>query len=244
MTPVEEEAPDLVAVVADADVEALLKGLLMRGVERRCLRQLRCVPRRETMRDAGVRQSPLRSVPDLKPGAAKLLVIRDHHGCGKEDEAPADVEAELTDKLVRAGFDPNDARCLVLAPELEEVLVPVWDRVAELMAAKRQTKAPSHAQILAALGLHVDREAPTGEIWTAALSRKPKECFLGLLRLLNLRHQTALYEEIAREVSLVSLKEGSSGRRLGEVLVRWFGMPAGLDGGESSQSNPSGDSHA
>jgi hypothetical protein len=232
VSPADDDAPELFVVVADADVEKLIDRVLKRGVQRKCLRSLRWVIRREPMRDPGVRQSPLRAVPDLKPGCGKLLVILDHRGCGKDVETPDTVEAELREKVLRAGFGVDDAKCVVLEPELEEVLVPVWDRVAELMAVKRRAKAPSPSQIMARLGLSADDETPVHEAWRAWLAQQPKECFLGLLRSLNLRHQPALYDEIAREVSLPALKEGRAGRRLGDVLVEWFGAPRALSGGD------------
>ncbi len=210
-------------VVADADVEAYLDRVLARGVERHCLRPFKWVIRRDPMRDSGVRRSPLRSVPDLKPGAGKLLVVLDHHGCGNESEGPEAIEAELVDRFQRAGFARGDARCLVLDPELEEVLVPVWDRAAELMATKRKQSPPPPAQVLAALRRGRTGPGVNTRDWDATLARQPKECFLTLLRLIGLRHQTALYDEIAREVSLPSMKRGRTGSRLGELLVQWFG---------------------
>lgn len=233
MTSPAEGAPELYVVVADADVLWFIDGVLRRGVERKCLRPLRWVLRRDPMRDAGVRQSPLRAVPDVSPGCAKLLVVLDHHGCGGEAEPPEAVEAQIQGELERAGFSAEGARCVVLAPELEAALVPVWDRVAELMAAKRQRPAPTPAAVMVALS----RSRPAVEcevaLWSSSLERHPKECFLGLLRLLNLRHQPALYEEIAREVSLPALKEGEAANRLAGQLTRWFGAEGMQSCGDS-----------
>lgn len=223
MTLPSDGAPDLYVVVADADVHWFIDGVLKRGVERQCLRPLRWIVRRDPMRDAGVRQSPLRAVPDLSPGSAKLLVVLDHHGCGGEAEPPGDVEAQIQGELERAGFSAEEARCVVLAPELEAALVPVWGRIAELMAAKRQRPAPTPAAVMVALARSRPAVESNALQWSALLARHPKECFVGLLRLLNLRHQPALYEEMAREVSLPALKDGEAAKRMAELLTRWFG---------------------
>lgn len=131
----------------------------------------------------------------------------------------------------RAAFARDDASCIVLVPELETVLVPVWDRVAALMASKRGRSVPLPSQVLAAMGRVGPNEVVEQDDWAAVLARTPKECFIGLLRVLNLRHQPALYDEIAREVSLPLLKEGDTARQLGGLLEQWFGATAASSGG-------------
>jgi hypothetical protein len=218
------DGPELFIVVADADVEQFLAHTLRRGVERRCLREFTWEIRRDPMRDAGVRQSPLRSVPDLRGDRAKLLVVLDHDGCGRELERPDEVERSLMNQLARAGIPDGGADCVVLAPELEAVLVPVWDSVAEIIAQKRHRQAPTPAQVMRALASPL--ECPS-QAWQAVLAQRPKECLHALLRLLQLRHQSALFGEVACRVSLPSLKQGVHAARLFARLNEWFGVPGG-----------------
>lgn len=59
--------------------------------------------------------------------------------------------------------------------------------------------------------------------WDSALARDPKGLFLQLLSALRLRHQSALFREIAQAVSLPALKRGDGVGRIAASLVRWFG---------------------
>jgi len=213
----------LFVVVADADVEALLRALLRRGIDSGCLRAFPFIIRREPMRDAGVRQAPLRAVPDLILNHANLLVIVDHHGCGSEGESAEEIEAKLLIQIKQAGLDETHAMVLVLRPELEEVLVPVWDRVSALMAAKRNRPPPNTQQILDRLSFMVRGLARSDEDFRRCLAKDPKACLQALLRVLQLRHQSALYEDIGRAISVAALKEGEACRRLAARLNTWYG---------------------
>ncbi len=220
MTPDEKT---LFVVVADADVEALLKTILKRGIDSGCLRSFPSMIRREPMRDAGVRQAPLRAVPDLIVNHANLLVIVDHHGCGSEGESAEEIEAKLLVQIKQAGIDETHAMVLVLRPELEEVLVPVWDRVSALMATKRNRPPPNTQQILDRLSFTERGLARSDEDFRRCLAKDPKACFQALLRVLQLRHQSALYEEIGTAISVPGLKAGEAGRRLAARLNAWYG---------------------
>lgn len=213
---------DLVVVVADHDVEMFLGAVLNRAVDRRCLRPIRWIVRRDPMRDAGVLQAPCKAIPDVRPGTSRVLVLLDHHGCGRDDVPAPDLEGEVKRQLERAGH--TKACCIVLEPELEVVLLPVWDRVADLLAKKRPERpSPTRLDVLTKIGIVLRRDESEANRWAEATRGRPKECFGGLLRCLNLRHQPRLFEEIAEEVSLPALKKGDAGGRLAAKLVEWFG---------------------
>ncbi len=219
----EAVAYDLVVVAADLDVEVFLGTMLKRGIERGCLRPHRWVIRRDPMRDAGVRQSPCKAIPDIRPDTSKILIVLDHHGCGSDDAPAADIEDAIQAQLHCAGH--HRASCVVLEPEFEAVLMPVWDRMVSLLAAKRPGVAvPSRQTVLSRGGVRAESREPTETEWQAALSNHPKECVLGLLRCLRLRHQSPLFREIGQEASLRALKNGAAVRRIAEQLVGWFGI--------------------
>lgn len=214
----DEASPELVLVVADADAEKLLEAVLTRGIEGGCLRSLRWAIRRDPMRDASVCQSPLRALAGVRPSESKLLVLFDHHGSGREGTPARDLEADVVGHLVRAGFPKGHAECIVLEPELETVIVPAWDRVAEVLSARRNIAPPTYEQVLLKAGL----PRMPAEGWNKALANRPKECLDGMLRLLRLRHEPAIFAEIGRQVSLRTFKQGDAAGRLAACLVGWF----------------------
>lgn len=64
-------------VVADADAEAMVRTLIDRGLERRCLEPTEYAVRRHPMRDAAVCRNPLSALQGMRPGATKVLVVFD-----------------------------------------------------------------------------------------------------------------------------------------------------------------------
>lgn len=225
--PGEPLPPDLLVVVADADAEKLLHGVIARGLQRGCLRPHRWALRRNPMRDPAVRLAPLAGSPDAKPGSTRVLVVLDHHGCGRAETPAREVENEVILKLQQAGFGSDAVACVVLEPELEVLLGPAWDLIAALLAKKRAHDPPSRAQVVAAGNLPTETAElgePTDEAWQELLLSRPKECFDGLLRALRLRHQPALFEEIASRVSLPRLKASPTARRIAAQLEAWFGV--------------------
>jgi hypothetical protein len=204
--------PKLVVVVADADAEAMVRVLVDRGMERRCLDATEYVVRRHPMRDAAVCRNPLSALQGVRPGSTRVLVVFDLHGSGREEDPRDAIERDVVEELERHGFPRGDVGCVVLDPEVETVLVCVWDRVAELLAAKRGESPPPRS----AYGV-------PEENWQSALAADPKGYFLRLLAAMRLRHQSALFGEIARAVSLPALKSGDASARIAGHLVQWFG---------------------
>lgn len=205
-------------MVADADAEKLLGSVIKRGVEGGCLRAIRWVIRRDPMRDSSVCQSPLRALAGVRPSESRVMIIFDHHGSGREATPARELEGEVIGQLRRAGFPESDVECIVLEPELEAVLIPVWDRVAELLAARRSAAPPTREQVLSKAAVQRGEEP-----WTAQLSRQPKEHFDAMLRLLRLRHEPSVFADVGSQVSLRSFKTGYAGGRLAARLTSWFG---------------------
>lgn len=211
---------DLFVVVADSDAEQFVKVLLTRGIQRRCLREFAWVIRRDPMHDAGVLQAPLRSVPEVRTTESRVLIVLDHHGSGREDVTPEDVEEEILASLERSGVTRSRARCVVLAPELEIVFSEVWDDVAQMAARRRQKEPPPRDVVLGRARGVADRG-----LWSfeSAMKEQPKELLLALLSYLNLRHQPSLYQDVAGAISLSRLKENVFARRFATILQEWFG---------------------
>jgi len=121
---------DLVVVFADEDARRAVEAMIKRGVGR-CLSPFAARYLRHTGRDARVAQQP---VEFLRESAAlhatsRYLVLWDHHGSGRERQAPRDVEADVCRRLVGAGIAAANVAAIAFVPELEAVYGAAWDRV-------------------------------------------------------------------------------------------------------------------
>jgi hypothetical protein len=212
-----EQAPELFVVVADADMEAFVGPLLRRGMEpnRGCVRPFRWCVRRDPFHDAGVLSNPLRAIPDR--GSAKVLVLLDHHGSGAEHEDEVDVEGKIIQAAARGGVPEDSVACVTFAPELEQVLAPVWKQWAEFLAQKRAVAPPDDAELLG----HLRKNGYAGDSLADVLARHPKECSSALLKRLNLRAQPGHFRDFAERVSLPALKKGQA-EKIASILATWF----------------------
>lgn len=200
-----ELAPELVVLFADADAERFVSTLLRRGMQSRCLRELRAQSVRDPMRDPKVARSPnLALAAFLHLRSTRFLVVWDHVGSGREREAPGAVEQDVVSVLVQTGLPRENVAAVAFVPELEIALVPVWDRVMQVLAQKRSLLPPA---------------APPRP-------DAPKESLHDALRELRLRPQPCLFEELAAEISVARLKNGEAISRMAAQLVTWFGASA------------------
>lgn len=179
--------------------------LIERGVERGCLRNMRREKIRDPMHDARVARQPEAALaPFLLHSTCRFIVLLDHHGSGRDNRPREELEEQVIASLERANIDRERTSVIVFEPELEEVLIPVWDRVIDLLARKRE-ELP--------LALAIERS-------------DPKKSFGRALRTYRLKASPALFEEVAKELPLKKLKEGGALARLACCLVRWFGVDA------------------
>lgn len=119
MTP--SYSKDLVILTADLDAENAVRGVLGRwqSIGIRQLEEGRDLDlHRHPQRDAGCRSAAEAFLEGFVRTHHHALVLFDHHGCGREDRCPDEVEADLESRLSHAGWD---GRCavVVIAPELE-----------------------------------------------------------------------------------------------------------------------------
>jgi hypothetical protein len=193
---------ELVLLFADVDAEKLVTRLLTRGIERGCLRQLTWVAIREPMRDARLAQQPLAALgPHIRSTDSRFLILWDHHGSGREDTDPAEIESEVLATFERADIARERVAAVSFRPELEVVLEPVWTRVLEELARQRAEMPQA---------IPFDPTDPKSSLATAARAHR-------------LRVDSTVFEDLGAKLSLEGLKKGSTLARIGAVLVRWFG---------------------
>lgn len=194
--------PELVVLFADADAERFVSTLIERGIERGCLRPCRWEPVRDPMKDPRVAREPQVALgPYLMQPGVRYLILWDHVGSGFEEREAADVEQRVVDALKRAGVAPERVAAMAFTPELEAVFEPVWDRVLELLAHKRN---------------HTLKSVPFQ-------IADPKASFHEAVTEYRLRPDAALFRELAGALSVPQLKLGTGLARVADRLVAWFG---------------------
>lgn len=213
---VETPPYDLVALFADKDAELLFERIIERGQERGCIRPLRWRSLRDPRRDAAVARDPGRSLQPFLGGRTKLLVVWDHEGSGRERDVPEHVAEMATASLLRRGASASDVLCVALVPELEAVLMPVWDRLGPALVEGRGSKPPSDVEVARRGGL-----GGIEELAEARLNR-PKEVFQALVEVAGLRWSARVFERLGGALSIPGLKGAREVERITVRLQEWF----------------------
>jgi hypothetical protein len=135
----------------------------------------------------------------------------DHYGSGTRDLDPRIAEQSLEKTLSINGWDDR-AGVVVIAPELE-----IWafgdSAGLERVIAWREGSLDSW--------LEEEGFILRGE----PKPREPKRCLETLLRSRQLRHSSALYGQIAREIRIEGCVDPAFDH-LQSLLRKWFGGPA------------------
>lgn len=200
---------DLVALVADKNVEFALRGLLSRPAAL----GIRPVAFRVFVhpeRDPGCLR---KAAAFLRPQTAffrHALVVFDREGCGKDEQPRTDLETEVERGLAGAGWDDR-AAVVVIDPELENWVwsdSPEVDRVlgwTELLPVRDWTRSQ-------------------GFTWSHGKPARPKEAMQAALRHVRKPRSSALFAALAQRVGLERCHDPAFGK-LRACLQRWF--PAG-----------------
>jgi hypothetical protein len=205
---------DLLVLAADADAMAFLRSLLLRP-EAMGVRPLDFSLDRHPQRDAGVVQSGAELLRMRKGAFAKVLLVLDHHGCGREHRQSApEVAANLQSKLDTFTWSSNSA-VAVLSPELEH-----WLWHCEAAVAK-------HCQVsMRQLGAWTSEYAQRLSLPLAQVKQhRPKELFeyvMGerLRRTVSPRD----FEQIGSHASVAKLMASDSFAFVRARLQAWFPM--------------------
>ena len=219
---VQEPPYELVALFSDLEMQRLFEAWLERGQEtrRRCAREFRWRSLRDPRRDT-VWSQPERALQPFFQFDCRFLIVWDHHGTGLESTAPADVEAQVVQRLMRVNVPAERILAVALDPELERLLVPVWQRVKALISGERAMESPEDAAILVK-AKEISKAARSVEDFDHLLARNPKEAFEALVRLVRLRRAAPLYQKIGGSTSLPTVKRDETAARIASILRDWF----------------------
>jgi hypothetical protein len=199
---------DLVALVADKNMEAAIQGLLARPQALQ-VRPLTHHVHVHPYRDPGCCRE---GVDFLRP-FVKLyeyaLLIFDHEGCGREEDPPEAIEGSLRQRLEATGWGDR-AAVIVLQPELE---IWVWSDSPEVARSLGWTRGMSDLR----------RWLGDEELWPEESVKPPdpKAAVERTLRHVRKPRSSALYESLARSVSLQRCTDPAFAK-LRQVLMDWF----------------------
>lgn len=203
---------DLVVLVADKNMEAVMAGLLGR-FQSLAIRPLSFDIFVHPRRDPGCLTGADEFLRPFSSVYRYALVLFDHEGCGRESVSAEALANEVRGQLENAGW-PDRAECVVVAPELE-----AW----------AWTDSPHVAR-----GLGWTAGTPALRAWLVehgywqrdeAKPRQPKAAFEAALRQVRKPRSSAIYGDLARSVSLTGHTEPAF-LRLIQALQRWFGQSA------------------
>lgn len=199
---------DLVVLVADKDMQQALMGLLQRH------------------QSLGIRTLTFNifSHPEHDPACARLgveflsnlsnqydhgLLLFDHEGCGREDDAPEILQQSLNDEFARTDWGDR-AKAIVIAPELETW---IWSESPNVdMVAGWHGRSPRLREWLMAQGLLREGKSKPQD---------PKQAFHAALREVGTARSASLYRQLAETVSLQTCEDGSF-TELKSTLKAWF----------------------
>ncbi len=196
---------DLVALVADKDMEMTLKGLFERpqslGISR-----FSCDIFTHPQHDPGIRTSAHEFLRPYQHDYQRALVLFDREGCGTEHLSADEIAREVQNRLEDAGWR---GRCavVVIDPELEVWVFANSPHVPEVLAGGDSKTFSKIRQKYSAPG--------------QVKPEKPKEAMEEVLRQKRIPRSSSLFQQLAQKVSLRGCTDRSF-TRLREVLREWF----------------------
>jgi len=209
---------DLIVLVADGNMEAVVKSLVQRH------QALGTQPMRvEVIKAAGTNDPGcIHNCAGYLHGYLQThqfaLVMLDFAGCGQEHQTPGQIEKRIRDALLQDGWSSTAqdeqgplprAEAIVINPELENW---VW------------TSSPHLPQVL---GWPTDTDfrlwLDSQQLWAQGLPKPPdpKMALEKVLRHLRKPRSSSIYKNIAEKVSFKHCSDASFQRFCG-ILKRWF----------------------
>jgi len=201
-------ASDLIVVTADIDAAGAIRALLDR-YHALSIRKITATVDRYVGRDSGCYH---RAHEYLRPFIGQFhyaLVVFDRHGCGNESQSRVALEDDVEERLHRNGWADRCA-AIVLDPELEAW---VWSDSPHVSVALGwpQDSRQLRSWLVDRGWLQQHQTKP----------KRPKEAMEAVLHWVRKPRSSAIYEELARKVSLRRCSDAAFAK-LRTTLQRWF----------------------
>ena len=199
---------DLVALVADKDIEFVLRGLFSRP-KALDIRSINADIQIHTQRDSGCAVHGVSFLSSLSQQYEYGLLMFDHEGSGKEDMPREDLQKALNEEFVRPPWEGR-ARAIVLEPELEAWVWSDSPHVDEIAGWKGR-RPPLRDWLVEQGWLRAGQVKPD----------RPKEAFQKVLREAHKQRSPSLYRQLAEEVSLRRCQDAAFGE-FKDIMRGWF----------------------
>ena len=205
---------DLVVLTADRNAEFALRGALTRP-QPLGIRPVLADHFVHPHRDPGCLLEAHNFLRPFIRMYSRALVVMDREGCGRETVPRGELEAQIEEQLSQSGWGDR-AAAIVIDPELE---IWVW--------------SPSPA-VDSVLGWH--GRAPALRTWLqeqeftkeqGTKPMRPKEAMEEALRIVRKSRSSALYRQVAEQVSLARCHDPAF-LKLKTMLQGWFPPPQAI----------------
>lgn len=200
---------DLVILVPGKDEHETFDALLSSRRHSLGIRDVRYWILVHHRRDPGCFHEAPAVLQPFQKRARRALVVFDHDGSGQEQRAAPTVVQDLKERLARSGWGER-AEVLLLQPELENW---VWSKSPHVDAATGWAgRTPRLRQWLRTRGW-----------WPKEMVKppKPKECLQEALRHVKMRRSSAIYRQLAENVSLETCSDEAF-LFFRDLMRRWF----------------------
>jgi len=203
---------DLIALVADSNMESALRGLISR-TESLGIQNLNYDVFVHLERDPGCLRKSHDFLRLHQRSYRHALVIFDREGCGSEDKSREELEQRVEAHLSQSGWK-NRAAAIVIDPELENW---VWANSPHVeIALGWKGRIPGLRDWLASEGF-----LPSPKV---SKPSHPKEAVERALRLAGKPRSSSIYSQLAKNVTLTGCTDKAF-VKFRQVMTQWFGAP-------------------
>jgi len=199
---------DLIVLVADRNMQAIMQGLLSRSKALR-IRHVDAQILRHPESDAGCCRRGVAYLAEFSAQYKHALLMFEYEGCGQEGNPPIVLEQQLEQAFMTTRWK-DGAAVIVIQPELE---IWVWSdspHVEDTLGWRGRTPDLR-------LWLEQKKHLAAHE----AKPRRPKEAMEAALREVRKPRSSSIYRMLAENVSVERCRDRAF-LRLRETLHRWF----------------------
>lgn len=199
---------DLVVLVADKNMEFLIRGLFPRVPVIEQIQDFSYESLVHPYRDPGIYNDADDFLRPFTDKYSYAIIILDHAGCGREEKTREEIEGDIEDKLTQAGW--QDRACaIVVEPELENWVWVSEVRIAAAISWENTT------------GIYDWLHENNWKEPEAPKPTHPKEAFEAALRACRTPRSSAIYREISSQASYQQCQDPAFLKMMNQ-LREWF----------------------
>ncbi len=201
---------DLVVLVADGTIQRTIQTLLEERRDSLGISVLAVDFQVHRHRDSGCRTAPGPVINPLRNRYDKALVVFDFHGSGEKRRTASQLETDLEQDLMRAGWGHDEIAVVSIEPELEAWVFGSSSRHLEHIIDWPQGRSIRG-------WLEQNGYLSPGEM----KPNDPQTAFDQMLELQGKRRSRSLFADLARNVGLARCQDRAF-QKFRSTLQRWF----------------------